>query len=43
MRWLLEVVHVPVSDVTGAIAFYRDRLGFVLDHETEAGRCASPG
>ncbi len=36
MNWTLEVVVVPVSDVDRAIAFYRDRLGFNLDHDTRA-------
>lgn len=34
MDWTLEVVIVPVSDLDRAIAFYRDRLGFTLDHNT---------
>lgn len=33
MRLLLELVPVPVNDVDAAIAFYRDGLGFVLDHD----------
>jgi catechol 2,3-dioxygenase-like lactoylglutathione lyase family enzyme len=37
MDWTLEVVVVPVSDVDQAIAFYRDQLGFNLDHDTRAG------
>jgi catechol 2,3-dioxygenase-like lactoylglutathione lyase family enzyme len=37
MDWTLEVVTVPVADVDRAIAFYRDRLGFDLDHDTRAG------
>jgi catechol 2,3-dioxygenase-like lactoylglutathione lyase family enzyme len=37
MDWTLEVVTVPVADVDRAIAFYRDRLGFDLDHDTQAG------
>ena len=36
MDWTLEVVVVPVSDVDRAIAFYRDQLGFNLDHDTRA-------
>ena len=36
MDWTLEVVVVPVSDVDRAIAFYRDQLGFILDHDTHA-------
>jgi predicted enzyme related to lactoylglutathione lyase len=33
--WTLEVVIVPVSDLGAAIAFYRDRVGFDLDHDTQ--------
>jgi catechol 2,3-dioxygenase-like lactoylglutathione lyase family enzyme len=36
MDWTLEVVVVPVSDIDRAIAFYRDQLGFNLDHHTRA-------
>jgi catechol 2,3-dioxygenase-like lactoylglutathione lyase family enzyme len=34
MDWTLEVVRVPVADVDRAIAFYRDGIGFDLDHDT---------
>ena len=34
MDWTLEVVVLPVSDMNSAIAFYRDKLGFHLDHDT---------
>jgi catechol 2,3-dioxygenase-like lactoylglutathione lyase family enzyme len=34
MDWTLEVVVVPVSDIDRSIAFYRDRVGFDLDHHT---------
>ncbi|PWC05197.1 VOC family protein [Agromyces badenianii] len=34
MDWTLEVVIVPVSDLDRSIAFYRDQLGFALDHDT---------
>jgi catechol 2,3-dioxygenase-like lactoylglutathione lyase family enzyme len=37
MNWTLEVVHVPVSDVDRAKEFYVDKLGFVVDHDTQAG------
>jgi predicted enzyme related to lactoylglutathione lyase len=37
MDWTLEVVIVPVSDLARSIAFYRDQVGFELDHETENG------
>jgi predicted enzyme related to lactoylglutathione lyase len=32
--WTLEVVVLPVSDIDRAIEFYRDRVGFDLDHDT---------
>ena len=35
MDWTLEVVIVPVSDLGRAISFYRDQVGFHLDHDTE--------
>ncbi len=35
MNWTLEVVVVPVSDVDRAKAFYADKLGFDLDHDTK--------
>jgi catechol 2,3-dioxygenase-like lactoylglutathione lyase family enzyme len=34
MDWTLEVVVLPVSDIDRAIGFYRDKLGFHLDHDT---------
>jgi predicted enzyme related to lactoylglutathione lyase len=34
MDWTLEVVIVPVSDLDASIAFYRDQVGFDLDHDT---------
>jgi catechol 2,3-dioxygenase-like lactoylglutathione lyase family enzyme len=34
MDWTLEVVVLPVSDIDRAIAFYRDKVGFKLDHDT---------
>jgi catechol 2,3-dioxygenase-like lactoylglutathione lyase family enzyme len=30
----LEVVILPVSDIDRSIAFYRDKVGFNLDHDT---------
>ncbi|HET9141095.1 VOC family protein [Actinophytocola sp.] len=33
MDFRLELVLVPVSDVDDAIAFYRDKAGFTLDHD----------
>lgn len=34
MDWTLEVVVVPVSDIDRAVEFYRDKVGFHLDHDT---------
>ena len=34
MDWTLEVVILPVSDLDRSIAFYRDQVGFDLDHDT---------
>jgi predicted enzyme related to lactoylglutathione lyase len=34
MDWTLEVVVLPVSDLSSAIEFYRDQVGFALDHRT---------
>lgn len=34
MNWTLEVVVVPVSDIDRAKAFYAERLGFNVDHDT---------
>jgi catechol 2,3-dioxygenase-like lactoylglutathione lyase family enzyme len=34
MDWTLEVVLLPVNDIDRAIEFYRDKVGFHLDHDT---------
>lgn len=34
MDWTLEVVIVPVADLDRSIEFYRDKIGFHLDHDT---------
>lgn len=34
MNWTLEVVVVPVTDVDRAKAFYSERVGFAVDHDT---------
>jgi catechol 2,3-dioxygenase-like lactoylglutathione lyase family enzyme len=34
VNWTLEVVIVPVADVDRAKAFYSERLGFHVDHDT---------
>ncbi len=39
MKWTLEVVFVPVSDVDRAKHFYSEKLGFAVDHDTTV----SPG
>jgi catechol 2,3-dioxygenase-like lactoylglutathione lyase family enzyme len=33
--WTFEVVGLPVSDIDRAIEFYRDQIGFLLDHHTQ--------
>jgi catechol 2,3-dioxygenase-like lactoylglutathione lyase family enzyme len=35
MDWTLEVVVLPVSDIDRSIEFYRDQVGFELDHDTQ--------
>jgi catechol 2,3-dioxygenase-like lactoylglutathione lyase family enzyme len=35
MDWTLEVVILPVGDIDRAIEFYRDKVGFNLDHDTK--------
>ena len=37
VKFLLEVVQVPVSDVDRAKAFYSDKVGFHLDHDNWHG------
>jgi catechol 2,3-dioxygenase-like lactoylglutathione lyase family enzyme len=34
MDWTLEVVLLPVRDIDRSVAFYRDQVGFDLDHDT---------
>jgi catechol 2,3-dioxygenase-like lactoylglutathione lyase family enzyme len=34
MQMSLEVVVLPVSDIDRSVAFYRDAVGFHLDHDT---------
>jgi catechol 2,3-dioxygenase-like lactoylglutathione lyase family enzyme len=48
MDWTLEVVVLPVSDINRSIEFYRDRVGFNLDHHTrnehmEVAQLTPPG
>ena len=37
MDWKLEVVIIPVTDIDQAKRFYHEQVGFVLDHDTQAG------
>ena len=37
MKWQLELVLLPVSDVDRAKAFYTEQLGFTLDVDHRAG------
>ncbi len=37
MDWSLEVAVLPVSDINRSIEFYRDQIGFGLDHHTQNG------
>ncbi|MCS5714134.1 VOC family protein [Herbiconiux sp. CPCC 205716] len=37
MTMRLELVPIAVSDVDAAIAFYRDVVGFALDHDVSPG------
>jgi catechol 2,3-dioxygenase-like lactoylglutathione lyase family enzyme len=32
--WTLEVVVLPVGDIDASVVFYRDKVGFDLDHDT---------
>lgn len=34
MDWTPEVVILPVGDIDRSIGFYRDQVGFNLDHDT---------
>ena len=38
MKWTLELVIVPVSDVDRAKTFYAEQLGFEVDHDTKDAR-----
>ncbi len=35
MDWKLELVVIPVSDVDRAKAFYTEKVGFNVDHDTQ--------
>jgi catechol 2,3-dioxygenase-like lactoylglutathione lyase family enzyme len=34
MDWTLEVIVLPVGDIDRSVIFYRDKVGFHLDHDT---------
>lgn len=36
MNWSLEVVVLPVGNIDRSVAFYRDQVGFQLDHDTRS-------
>ncbi|AUZ87631.1 glyoxalase [Arthrobacter agilis] len=33
MDWKIELIALPVTDADRAISFYRDQVGFTLDHD----------
>ncbi|OMH35214.1 VOC family protein [Tersicoccus sp. Bi-70] len=33
MDWRIELIFFPVADVDRSVAFYRDQVGFTLDHD----------
>lgn len=35
MKWALEVIVVPVSNLERAKNFYQKQLGFIVDHDTK--------
>ena len=37
MQMKLELVPLPVTDVDASLVFYRDQVGFTLDHDVEPG------
>jgi catechol 2,3-dioxygenase-like lactoylglutathione lyase family enzyme len=37
MDMRIELILLPSTDIDRSKAFYRDRLGFVLDHDVEPG------
>jgi catechol 2,3-dioxygenase-like lactoylglutathione lyase family enzyme len=37
MEMKLELVPLPVSDVDQSLAFYKDKVGFNLDHDVRPG------
>ncbi|WP_158887243.1 VOC family protein [Amycolatopsis anabasis] len=37
MKWTLEVVVVPVADLDRAKAFYAEKVGFAVDHDSRFG------
>ena len=49
MDWKLELVVLPVSDIDRSVAFYRDQIGFNIDHDHKVDenirfvQCTPPG
>jgi catechol 2,3-dioxygenase-like lactoylglutathione lyase family enzyme len=41
VQWTLEVVHVPVTDLDRARAFYAEGLGFAVDFDVRTNTVAS--
>ncbi|GAA4911779.1 catechol 2,3-dioxygenase-like lactoylglutathione lyase family enzyme [Stackebrandtia albiflava] len=37
MKWAIEVIPIPVTDVTAAVEFYTAKVGFTLDLEVDLG------
>ena len=37
MNMKLEVVPIPVTDVDRSVTFYKDKVGFNLDHDVKPG------
>lgn len=35
MNWTLEVIVVPVSNIDRSKSFYAEKVGFVVDHDTQ--------
>jgi catechol 2,3-dioxygenase-like lactoylglutathione lyase family enzyme len=38
MDWKIDLVLIPVTDVDRAKAFYTEKLGFNVDHDTTVGK-----
>lgn len=38
MKWKIEVIPIPVTDIDKAKAFYSDKLGWNVDHDTQVNQ-----